>query len=121
MQFASLFDGKKFMKIMSLVLSAVMLTVSIQAEAKRLGGGRSFGKQSGSVTQRESARPAGQNAATAPAATPSPAVQQPRRPWGAMLGGLAAGLDSTIFVGINSVTPTICNLFKFFWCRNIWS
>ena len=92
MQFASLFDGKKFMKIMSLVLSAVMLTVSIQAEAKRLGGGRSFGKQSGSVTQRESARPAGQNAATAPAATPSPAVQQPRRPWGAMLGGLAAGL-----------------------------
>ena len=35
MQFASLFDGKKFMKIMSLVLSAVMLTVSIQAEAKR--------------------------------------------------------------------------------------
>ena len=92
MQFASLFDGKKFMKIMSLVLSAVMLTVSIQADAKRLGGGRSFGKQSGAVTQRESARPAGQNAATAPAATPSPAVQPPRRPWGAMLGGLAAGL-----------------------------
>jgi len=91
MQFASLFDGKKFMKIMSLVLSIFMLTVSLQAEAKRLGAGRSFGKQSGAVTQREAARPAGQNSATAPASTP-PAVQQPRRPWGAMLGGLAAGL-----------------------------
>ena len=69
MQFASLFDGKKFMKIMSLVLSVFMLTVSLQAEAKRLGAGRSFGKQSGAVTQREAARPAGQNSATAPAAT----------------------------------------------------
>ena len=88
-------DGKKFMKIMSFLLSVVMLTFSVQAEAKRLGGGRSFGKQSGSVSQREATRPAAQNAATAPAATPSsaaPAVQQARRPWGAMLGGLAAGL-----------------------------
>ena len=98
MQFASVLNGKKFMKIMSMLLSLVLLTVSLQAEAKRLGGGRSFGKQSGAVTQREAARPAttpGQNAANAPAATPAPAappVQQPRRPWGAMLGGLAAGL-----------------------------
>ena len=97
MQFASLFDGKKFMKIMSLVLSVVMLTVSLQADAKRLGGGRSMGKQSGAVTQREATRPAttpGQNTAPTPA-TPTPVappVQQPRRPWGAMLGGLAAGL-----------------------------
>ena len=88
-------DGKKFMKIMSLLLSVVMLTFSVQADAKRLGGGRSLGKQSGAVSQREATRPAAQNAATAPAAKPSPAapaVQQPRRPWGAMLGGLAAGL-----------------------------
>ena len=79
MQFASLFDGKKFMKIMSLVLSVVMLTVSLQAEAKRLGGGRSFGKQSGSVTQREAARPAGQNAARRPthAGPPPPLPQRP--------------------------------------------
>jgi hypothetical protein len=83
-------DGKKFMKIMSLLLSVVMLTFSVQAEAKRLGGGRSFGKQSGSVTQREAIRPARQNAATPSSA--APAVQQARRPWGAMLGGLAAGL-----------------------------
>lgn len=77
------------MNIFSLVLSVVLVAVSFQADAKRMGGGRSFGKQSNSVTQREATRPAatpGQNAAT------PPAVQQPRRPWGAMLGGLAAGL-----------------------------
>ena len=62
------------MKIMSLLLSVVMLTFSAQADAKRLGGGRSLGKQSGAVSQREATRPAGQNAATAPAATPSPAA-----------------------------------------------
>jgi len=75
------------MKIMSLVLSMVLMAASFQADAKRMGSGRSIGKQSGQVTQRESAKPAatpGQNAAT------PPAVQQPRRPWGAMLGGLLA-------------------------------
>lgn len=77
------------MKIISLVLSMVLMAASFQADAKRMGSGRSIGKQSNSVTQREAAKPVatpGQNAAT------PPAVQQPRRPWGAMLGGLAAGL-----------------------------
>ena len=94
MQFASWFNGRQFMKIISLVLSLVLMAVSFQADAKRLGGGRSVGQQSGSVTQREASRPAatpGQNAA--PAAPAAPPVQQPqRRPWGAMMGGLAAGL-----------------------------
>jgi len=95
MQFVSWFNGRQFMKIISLVLSLVLLAVSVHADAKRLGGGRSVGQQSGHVTQREGARPApapGQNAT--PAAPPAaPPVQQPqRRPWGAMLGGLAAGL-----------------------------
>jgi predicted lipid-binding transport protein (Tim44 family) len=93
--------GKLFMKYMSLLLSAVLLMVSIQADAKRLGGGRSLGQQSGNVSQREAVRPSpapsspGQNAAPAPVkpAPAAPPVQQPqRRPWGAMLGGLAAGL-----------------------------
>ena len=97
MQFAWFFDRKLEMKILSVLLSMVLLSVSFHADAKRLGGGRSFGKQSGAVTQREAAKTTpGQNAATTPpAATPSPAappVQQARRPWGAMLGGLAAGL-----------------------------
>lgn len=90
MRFASWFNRRKqFMKIISLVLSMVLMAASFQADAKRMGSGRSIGKQSNSVTQREAAKPAatpGQNAATPPAA------QQPRRPWGAMLGGLAAGL-----------------------------
>lgn len=76
------------MKIWSTMMAAAMsLTMalsSFNAEAKRLGGGGSSGKQSSNVTQRD-AKPA------APAVQPSPAAA-PRKPWGAMLGGLAAGL-----------------------------
>lgn len=87
------------MKIWSAILSAVLVTVmalaGTSAEAKRLGGGKSFGKQSSNVTQREAA-PGGANSATNSAAKPAtPAAapaQAPKRPWGAMLGGLAAGL-----------------------------
>ncbi|GGH51059.1 membrane protein [Comamonas phosphati] len=72
-----------------------------QADAKRMGGGSSFGKQSSNVTQREASRAPAQNPqapqqnaaqpnrAATPAATPA---AQPKKPWGAMLGGLAAGL-----------------------------
>ncbi|MES2360554.1 MAG: Tim44-like domain-containing protein [Pseudomonadota bacterium] len=88
------------MKMWSLILSAVLaLTLTLagaNAEAKRLGGGKSFGKQSSNVTQRE-ASPAGAGGATAKPATPAapgatPAAAAPKKPWGAMLGGLAAGL-----------------------------
>ena len=89
------------MKIWSIILSAALaLTFTLagaDAEAARLGGGKSFGKQSSNVTQRE-ATPSGANSATnsvakpaTPAATPA-APQAPKKPWGAMLGGLAAGL-----------------------------
>lgn len=57
--------------------------------AQRLGGGKSIGKQSSSVTQRE-AQPGAQPGAPAQQAAPQPV--QPQRSWGAMLGGLAAGL-----------------------------
>ena len=84
------------MKIWPVIFSAVFaVTLALSgtaADAKRLGGGSSFGKQSSNVTQRQAA-PAGSNAAAkpaAPAATPAPVA--PRKPWGAMLGGLAAGL-----------------------------
>lgn len=92
------------MKILSLVLVAAMAFSSQDALAKRLGGGSSVGKQSSNVTQREAtpAAPAGmpgvQNSgaaakpATAPAMNPATAAAKPKRPWGAMLGGLAAGL-----------------------------
>ncbi len=87
------------MKFWSLALTLVLALGAVDAEAKRLAGGKSAGKQSTNVTQREAApaAPAAptQNTATAakpaaaPAAAPAPA---PKRPWGAMLGGLAAGL-----------------------------
>ena len=86
------------MKFLSLALTAVLaVTLSLagqDAEAKRMGGGKSIGKQSPNVTQRD-ATPASPNSATnAAAAKPAAAAAPvaPKRPWGAMLGGLAAGL-----------------------------
>jgi predicted lipid-binding transport protein (Tim44 family) len=90
------------MKFLSLILAGVMLVAMADAEAKRLGGGKPLGRQSSNVTQREAAPAApaapAQNATNAAAAKPSaapapaPAAAAPKRPWGAMLGGLAAGL-----------------------------
>jgi predicted lipid-binding transport protein (Tim44 family) len=85
------------MKLWSFVLAAALLAVGVQADAKRLGGGKSVGKQSSNVTQSQAApAPAGAtNAAAAKPATPAPAAAPaaaPKKPWGAMLGGLAAGL-----------------------------
>ncbi len=86
------------MKLWSIALSLVLALGVVDAEAKRLGSGKSIGKQSGNVTQREAApaAPAApvQNAApAAPAkpAAPAPAAA-PRKPWAGMLAGLAAGL-----------------------------
>jgi predicted lipid-binding transport protein (Tim44 family) len=85
------------MKLWSWVLVTVLALASFESEAARLGGARSFGRQSSNVTQRQATRPAtpppSQNQA-APATQPgaNPAAVAPRRPWGAMLGGLAAGL-----------------------------
>ncbi|MGZ5182221.1 MAG: Tim44 domain-containing protein [Ramlibacter sp.] len=95
------------MKSWTAILAAVLLVAHVQADAARLGGGRSVGRQSSNVTQRQATRPApttpesapaqqqsAQQArpATPPPAAPAPAPVAPRRPWGAMLGGLAAGL-----------------------------
>ncbi len=87
------------MKLWSWVLVAVLAFASFESEAaRRLGGGGSFGRQSGNVTQREAApRPAPsqqqqQQAAPSRQQGTNTAAPAPRRPWGAMLGGLAAGL-----------------------------
>ena len=82
----------------SVLLVCALAVVSLDADAKRMGGGKSVGKQSSNVTQREATPNApgapAQNANTAAAkpATAAPAAAAPKRPWGAMLGGLAAGL-----------------------------
>lgn len=87
------------MKFWSLALSLILALGVVDVEAKRLGGGKSVGRQSSNVTQREAApapaAPTQNKAAPAPAspATPAPApAAAPKKPWGAMLGGLAAGL-----------------------------
>lgn len=84
------------MKLWSYVLVAVLAFGTMNAEAKRMGGGKSMGQQSSNVTQREAVKPAGApGVAQAPAAAAphaGPAAAAPKRPWGAMLGGLAAGL-----------------------------
>ncbi len=87
------------MKFWSLVLVMLLAFGSVDADAaRRLGGGGSMGRQSGNVTQRQAAPPAAPNTAqnannaARPTAPAAPAVTPPKRPWGAMLGGLAAGL-----------------------------
>ena len=90
------------MKLWSVILVAMLSVVHLDADARRMGGGKSIGKQSSNVTQREAAPPAApaapmqQNAANSaapkPAAAPNAAAGAPKKPWGAMLGGLAAGL-----------------------------
>src|SRR5258705_10553104 len=89
------------MKLWSLALVAILALASFESEAaRRLGGGGSVGKQSGNVTQREAAKPTpaspgGAQNQAAPGAQPGAnpaAAAAPKRPWGAMLGGLAAGL-----------------------------
>jgi len=87
----------------SVMLVCALAVVSIDADAARMGGGKSFGKQSGNVTQRQATPPAttpatpgapaqnANNAAAKPAPAAAPAAA-PKRPWAGMLGGLAAGL-----------------------------
>ncbi len=94
-------------RLWTVVLAGVLALASLDAEAaRRLGGGMSIGKQSGNVTKRDAApaTPAAPgntqaaptqnatNAAAKPAAAAPAAAAAPKRPWGAMLGGLAAGL-----------------------------
>ncbi|MEO5671864.1 MAG: Tim44-like domain-containing protein [Ramlibacter sp.] len=84
------------MRIWSMLLVAMLAMASFESEAaRRMGGGGNVGRQSGNVSQREAAKPApatpaGAQNQAAPGANPAAAAA--KRPWGAMLGGLAAGL-----------------------------
>jgi len=89
---------KKFILSLMIVLGTMSMILA-EAEAARLGGGRSsFGRQSQSVTrqapmqQSQTVKP-GQQAAPAAAPAPAPATpqRQPSR-WGGMLGGALLGL-----------------------------
>lgn len=81
------------------LLVAFLMVVHPEADARRMGGGKSLGQQSGNVSQRNAA-PANNpgaptqnaNSAANKPAPAAPAAAAPKKPWGAMLGGLAAGL-----------------------------
>ncbi len=101
------------------LLLAVVLTgaFSFDAEARRLGGGKSMGRQSSNVTQRQATPPAApanpsQSAATAGAAGAGTAAAgaAARKPWGAMLGGLAAGLGLAWLANALGLGPAFANL-----------
>lgn len=92
-------------KLASMMLMVALAAPLEEAWAKRMGGGMSFGRQSGNVTQRVApastpAKPATpSNAQQAPAAAPSQAAKPaPAAPaatgsrWGGLLAGAAAGL-----------------------------
>jgi predicted lipid-binding transport protein (Tim44 family) len=80
-------SGEHMKKLFTILLVTMVAFASVNAEAnKRMGGGKNVGQQSSNVSKKQAA-PQAQTPPpqAAPAATPS-------RPWGAMLGGLAAGL-----------------------------
>lgn len=88
--------------IVGLVVAATF--ASLDADARRMGGGRTIGRQSSTVTQRQATPPAQQpgqplqqsgqaaQAQRAPAPTPTPAAAPSRSRWLGPLAGLAAGL-----------------------------
>jgi predicted lipid-binding transport protein (Tim44 family) len=91
---------KKTLALMALVLT-VGMTAALDAEAKRLGGGKSVGTQRQSVTapaQNTGApgagtqAPAAGAAATAPAAATAAAGATAKRSWMGPVAGIAAGL-----------------------------
>lgn len=85
---------KKFFIAMMVVASALAVTVS-DADARRLGGGGSIGRQSSNVSRQvappsNAARPA--PAPAAPAAAPGAVVPpKPASPWKGIVGGLIGG------------------------------
>lgn len=86
---------KKFLIALMVVVSAMAITVG-EAEAKRLGGGGSFGRQSQSFSRSSPTQSPSQFSNTpkpaAPAATPQPVQPKPASPWRNMLGGALLGL-----------------------------
>jgi predicted lipid-binding transport protein (Tim44 family) len=84
---------KKVLVALGICVLGLGLAVG-DAEAKRLGGGRSTGMQRDSVTQRQATPPQSSPTAApaAAAATGAAAAAAPKRNWMGPLAGLAAGL-----------------------------
>ena len=85
---------KKLLIALMVVVSALSITVS-EAEAKRLGGGGSFGKQSQSFSRPQAPMQQGVSPAkpaAPPAAAPQTPPAKPASPWKGILGGALLGL-----------------------------
>jgi predicted lipid-binding transport protein (Tim44 family) len=86
---------KKFLIGLMVAVSAMSVLLP-SAEAKRMGGGGSIGKQSQSVSRQASPSANNQSAAmakpAAPAATPAAVPPKPASPWKGILGGALLGL-----------------------------
>ena len=85
---------KKFIVMLTLVASTLSM-VAVDAEAKRMGGGSSFGRQSQSIGRTAPSSPSApmQQAAPRPATPPAAApATRPASPWRGMLGGALLGL-----------------------------
>ena len=81
------------MKFWSLILGVALVLTGVDADARRMGGGGSFGKQSTNVMKRQAPATPVQNVTNSAAKPATPgAAAATKRPLGAMLGGLAAGL-----------------------------
>lgn len=86
---------KKFGSFFSALFLLMLMAVHVDADARRMGGGSSVGRQSNHVSQGQSATPASQNAnrqQQGAANNANAANTRPRSPMAGILGGLAAGL-----------------------------
>jgi len=87
---------KKFLIALMVALTTASMAVS-EAEAKRMGGGSSIGKQSSGISrqapaQNQATNPSQAQQATPPAAAPQTMPQKPASPWRNILGGALLGL-----------------------------
>ena len=81
--------------LMTMIVAALTLSVGMSSvEARRLGGGGSFGKQSQGVSRQAPAQSAtnSQAKSASPAAAPPAAAPKPASPWKGILGGALLGL-----------------------------
>ncbi|MET0680560.1 MAG: Tim44 domain-containing protein, partial [Burkholderiales bacterium] len=89
------------MKHLLIALSTLFFTsvfVVDDAEARRLGGGRSAGAQRQALPEKPATPPAAQQAAPAQSAGAA-AAKKPMSPWMGALAGLAAGLGLAWLLG----------------------
>ena len=88
---------KKYLFVLMLAISSVAM-LSTEADAKRLGGGGSFGKQSQNLSRpapmQQPSQFNNQPRPAAPAAAPAPAAAKPASPLRGMLGGALLGLGA---------------------------